>query len=264
MENATPASQPPKNSYIKVSLNIKYLCIFLAVVIVAMLALWRPWSSSAPDNSRTVKVTGEATIKATPDEFIFYPSYEFKNPDKTVSLADLTKKSDEITKKVKELGVADKNIKTTSSGYEGYTYYYDPSSKVFTYSLQLTITVDKKELAQKVQDYLVTTSPSGNVSPQAGFSDTKQKQLEQQARDEATKEARQKADQSARNLGFKIGKVKSLDDGGFGGGGCGGGFGLCAGTNLSVAEDTTKQSSLSVQPGENKLDYSVTVEYYIH
>ncbi len=261
MDNNTPTPQPAKNGYIKVSVNPKYLCIVLLVVIAAMLALWRPWTTDTSDTNRVVKVTGESTVKAAPDEFVFSPTYEFKNADKAVSLVDLTKKSDEITKKVKELGVSDKNIKTSSSGYEGYTYYYDPSSKVFTYSLQLTIRVDNKELAQKTQDYLATTSPTGAISPQAVFSDTKQKQLEQQARDEATKEARKKADQSANNLGFKVGKVKSLDDGGFSGGGCGGG--LCSGVALSVAEDSRKTTQLAVQPGENELHYSVTVEYFI-
>ena len=261
MSNDSSVPGPVKDGYIKVSLNPKLLCIVLLAVIVAMLALWRPWSPEASNSSRTVKVSGEATIKATPDEFTFMPTYEFKNADKAVSLADLSKKSDEVTKKLKELGVSDKDIKTSSSGYEGYTYYYDPSSKVFSYSLQLTVVTSTRELAQKVQDYLVTTSPTGTVSPQTGFSDAKRKQLEQQARDEATKEARKKADQSASNLGFKVGKVKTLDDGGFSVGGCG--SGLCSGVNLSIAEDSAKRSQLTVQPGQDELNYSVSVEYYI-
>lgn len=261
MDSAAPTPQPTKNGYIKISLNPKYICIVLLVVIVAMLALWRPWTTSVPDNSRVVKVTGQATVKAAPDQFIFYPTYEFKNPDKTAALTELTAKGDEVTKKIKELGVPDSGIKTNADGNSGLAYY-NPEMRQAVYSLRLTITVGNKELAQKVQDYLLTTSPTGSVSPQAGFSDSKQKQLEQQARDEATKEARTKADQSARNLGFKLGKVKSLDDGGFGGGSCGS-FGICTGANLSVAEDTAKSSQLSVQPGENELNYSVTVEYYI-
>jgi uncharacterized protein YggE len=261
MDNGTVAQPPVKNSSVKLSLNLKYICLALLLVIIAMFAIWRPWSAAAPDNSRVVKVTGEAKLKATPDEFVFNPSYEFKNADKNVALADMTQKSEELVKKIKELGVAESNIKSNSSGYNGAVYYYNSESKQSTYNLQLTITVGTKELAQKVQDYLVTTLPTGAVSPQAGFSDSKRKELEQKARDEATKEARTKAEQSAKNLGFKIGNVKSIDDaGGFDNGGCGSGR-LCAGSTLAVPD--AKTSQLAVQPGVDELNYSVTVEYYI-
>ena len=122
----------------------------------------------------------------------------------------------------------------------------------------MTIKIDNRDLAQKVQDYLITTSPTGAVSPQAGFSEAKRKTLETKARDQATKDARSKADQSAKNLGFKIGKVKTVtDSSGFGGPIV---YGLAEGSNAGVDSSNTK---LAVQPGENDLQYSVTVTYYV-
>jgi len=221
-----------------------------------MLVLWRPWNDTTTD-ARTVEVTGSSTITAKPDEFVFSPSYDFKDADKDAALAQLSKKSDEIVAKLKSLGVAESKIKTDSSGYD-YPVYYDDGQDA-TYTLDLTVTVSDPRLAQKVQDYLVTTAPTGSVSPNADFSDKKRNQLESQARDEATKDARAKADQMAKNLGFKVGKVKAIDDSnGFDGGivPLTGARGMSA----SSAEDT---SSLSVQPGENDLDYSITVTYYI-
>jgi uncharacterized protein YggE len=128
-----------------------------------------------------------------------------------------------------------------------------------TYNLQLTVTLTNKDLVQKVQDYLVATLPTGGVSPQAGFSDSKRKQLESNARDEATKDARSKADQSAKNLGFRVGKVKSVDDGS----GFGGMPYATSKAESAVALDIAASPSLSVQPGENELSYSVTVVYTI-
>lgn len=265
--------KPNKANSLTLSLNLKYLCILLLIVIVAMFAIWKPWSADTQDNSRVVKVTGVAKVTAIPDEFIFYPSYEFKNANKDAALAALTKKSDELTKKLKELGVPDNKIKTNSDGYSNPSVSVDaqtsepghipPQSQSSTYTLRMTITVGNKELATKVQDYLVSTTPTGSVSPQANFSDAKRKELEQKARDAATKEARAKAEQSAKNLGFRVGKVKSIDDGnGFGlFGGCSSG-GICA--NASLKAEDSRQLSLAVQPGENELDYSVDVEYYIN
>jgi SNF2 family DNA or RNA helicase len=43
-----------------------------------------------------VSVSGSATLKAEPDEYVFYPSYEFKNADKTAGLKELTAKSEEV------------------------------------------------------------------------------------------------------------------------------------------------------------------------
>lgn len=272
--------KPNRNSSIVMSLNLKYVCLALLLIIIGMLAVWKPWSSDVQDNSRVVKVTGTAKVTAVPDEFVFYPTYEFKNANKDAALAALTKKSEELIKKLKELGVADNKIKTNSDGYSSPTVEQDSSSVLAdpenlrpvepghiqpkpqgsTYTLRMTITAGNKELATKVQDYLVTTAPTGSVSPQANFSDAKRKELEQKARDTATKEARTKAEQSAKNLGFKIGKVKSIDDGnGFSG--CGAN-GICFGS-AQVAEDSGRKA-LAVQPGENELDYSVIVEYYIN
>lgn len=253
-----PDEQTSRKNSIGIRVDLRFLVIVLLVVIACMLAIWKPWTSTGASD-RTVTVTGEAKLTAEPDEYTFSPSYEFKNANKDVALADLTKKSDEVVKKLKELGVADSKIKTNADGYDYYNYYFDTTADEFTYTLRPTVSVNNKTLAQKVQDYLVTTSPSGQVSPQAGFSTAKQKELEGKARDEATKDARAKADQSAKNLGFKVSKVKSISDGA--------NFGgitpyLMEGAELSVSSDA-KAPSLAVQPGENDLTYSVTVIYFI-
>lgn len=118
--------------------------------------------------------------------------------------------------------------------------------------------VRSKDQAQKIQNYLTTTAPSGQVSPQGTFSDSKRKELEDKAREEATRDARDRAERSAQNLGFKIGKVKAVSDG--------------AGFNGPIPERrdvmTTdmrapSDASLPVQPGENELNYSVAVTYYL-
>ncbi len=246
-----------KSSRISLSLDYRIIILALLAIIVGMLIAWRPWSTAVASD-RTISVTGEATIKAEPDEYAFFPSYEFKNKDKDAALDAASKKQDELVKKLKELGVADKEIKTNANGYKDF-YYARPESDDLVYNLTITVTVNSRELAQKVQDYLGTTGPTGAVTPQSTFSEAKRKELEGKARDEATKDARAKAEQSAKNLGFKIGKVKSVDDGsGFNGGP------ISYGRDVIAMESSIKPTgSFSVQPGENELAYSVTVVYYV-
>lgn len=253
MSRTESQNTPPKN---KLNLTLDLRVVVLLAVILVMLIAWKPWSG--PVSTRTIEVSGNSTVTARPDEYIFYPSYRFKNADKSAALADLSQKSDEITAKLKQLGVSGSKIQTDSSGSD-YPMYYDDSSSDPVYTLQFTVTVSDLALAQKVEDYLVTTSPDGSVSPQASFSDRKRKQLEAQARDQAAKDARDKGEQMAQNLGFHLGKVKSIEDGS----GFGGIIPMNRGAALAVDASNESNASLKVQPGENELDYTITVTYFI-
>ena len=244
---------------VNLSVDLRYVIIFLVLVIAAMLFLWKPWTEASTSDDRTVTVTGDAQVKAEPDEYVFYPTYEFKDANKEAALAALTKKSEEVTKGLKDLGVAENKIKTNSDAHNYPEYFLDKNTGQNTYNLRLTVTVNDKELTQKVQDYLVNTSPLGQISPATSFSEEKRKELESQARDQATKDARAKADQAAKNIGFKVGKVKSIDDGS----GFGGVQPMPARDMMLSSGAEARSSSLSVQPGENELNYSVKVVYYV-
>ncbi len=257
-----PDESSPNNNKAKlrVSLDYRFIIVILLLIIAGMLIIWRPWVRSHVSD-RTIDITGEATLQATPDEYVFTPSYDFTNVDKQTALNQLTEQSNTIVSKLKSLGATDNQIKTDTSGSEPYYTFVTNSDNSSTYTLQLTVTVDSASLAQKIQDYLATTSPSGAVSPDVNFSDAQQKSLDSQAREAATKDAKSKAEQTANNLGFKLGAVKSVTDGS--------GFGeplpFAAGTNIATnTSGSAQQPALTLQPGQNKLDYSVDVVYYIY
>jgi len=244
---------------VKIEFNVWWIVAVLVVIIGVMTALWRPWEVRS--DNRTVTVTGTTTVKATPDEYTFSPSWQFKNSDKTAALKEATEKSATVVAELKKLGVADSKITTNLGGWENY-YYYDSSLGKHTYTLNISVVVSTRELAQKVQDYLTTTEPTGQVTPSASFSQSKQKKLESDARSAATKEARAKADEMAKNIGFTVGKVKSINDQGSGGG-------ILFSSDKAVSmmsqgsATTSSDATISVQPGENQVEYSVEVTYYI-
>lgn len=247
-----------KPAKLTLALDLRLLCIVLVLVIVGMLAVWKPWQRT--NSNRTVSVVGEAKLHAEPDEFVFYPNYQFENADKAAALKELGAKSSEIVAKLKGLGVPENKIKTDTSGNDYKSYYPEGGSSNPTYLLNFTITVNSRETAQKVSDYLLSTTPLGSVSPQPGFSDAKRKELESKARDEAVKDARAKAEQNARNTGTRLDKVKEISDGqGFDGGPI-----PYAGTAVSSRELAVDGvSSLSVLPGETELHYTVNVTYFV-
>jgi uncharacterized protein YggE len=236
--------------------------LVLLIAIAVMLFMWRPWQPNIKATARTVTVTGDATVSATPDQYQFTPSYDFTSADKQTALNNLTAKSNDIVSHLKSLGVADKDIKTDSGGYGNGSYY--PSSRAngtTTYTLTLTVTANNEKLAQKVQDYLLTTNPTGEVTPYASFSKDKEKQLQAQARSKAEQDAKAKADQSAKNLGFKVDRVKSVTDGTLGGVNP---YGPLIATGANGANTDQATPHLNLQPGQNDHSYSVQVVYYIH
>lgn len=250
----------PSSSKLNLSVDLRLLCFVLLAIIIAMFLIWRPWQSTPTASSRTIEVNGQATVKSEPDEYVFYPTYTFTNASRQESVDAASAKSSEVIQKLKEIGLTDKQIKSNTNGYDNrYPGMPAPTQNEATYSLTITATATSREQAQKVQDYLSTTAPTGSVSPQASFSSAKRKQLENTARDQATRDARTKADQSAKNLGFTVHTVKSVNDGA----GFNGGIPFIRTEQDAAASTRAAAPSLNVQPGENNLDYSVTVVYYI-
>lgn len=259
-----------QTSAVTLKINWKIISIILGLVslfLIILICLAYRDSLTGFDKSRTINVKGEAEISAEPDELVFYPYYEFDDTDAASALKKMQSTQTEIVKKLKELGVEDSKIKSNSDNFNSYYSSPEivPDSKL---RLNITINVGNRDLAQKVQDYLLTTQPKGVISPQANFSTAKRKSLQEQLRNQATKEARSKADQMAKDLGFKVGKVKSVSDSENGlypmmkGGDMGvENLEMGAAGNLDSANET--RSSLAVQPGEDKLFYQVTVVYYL-
>jgi uncharacterized protein YggE len=259
-------------------LGFKLLTIFLSVIVIGlvlvMVLVWKPWQSNIKASDRVITVNGEATLTATPDEYVFTPTYDFTDADQQTALSQLTTMSNQLVSKLEALGVASKDIQTSSNGYSSGGYL--PISPVpvsqdngqYTYELDPTITIDDNaNLAQKVQNYLVTTNPTGDVSPSVDFSTAMQNSLADKARGQAEQNARANAEQSAKNLGFKIAAVKTVVDGGLNSNNyptpCSGSSGgICAGSNMDL--NSSSSSSLDLQPGQNQLYYSVQVQYYIN
>jgi uncharacterized protein len=196
----------------KLSIDLKLVCLVLLAIIAAMLAVWRPWAGST-NAKRTITVNGEAFVKSTPDSYMFYPTYEKKGTDRVAMQTELATIINTVVSTLKGLGVAESDITLASNTYDN--FYNDGTNEVTSNSL--TVSVESKELSQKVQDYLFTTAPTGQTSPIPSFSRAKRKSVEAEARTQAVADAKQKAARTASDLGAKLGKLVSINDQNMGG-----------------------------------------------
>ncbi len=224
-----------------------------------MLGVWRPWTAAF--STKTISITGDATIKALPDEFVFNPAYEKKAETEKEALAAVNAVTAEVIKGLKGLGVADKDIATSSNAGSGYyPFRWDDTTK--TGHAQVTITIHDKNLATQVQDYLLTTNLTGSASPQSSFSESRRKDLEAQARTKAIADAKSKADQAASELGLRVGKAQSINlSGGYGGTIPMMANDSSAGGKPMIAKSEVAPVPSQVYTGQNEISASVSIVY---
>jgi len=244
-----------KEKSFTVSFNYQNLIWMLVILNVLTIFLWKPWDTSS-STDRTISVSGEATIEAEPDRFQFSPQFELMDDSKDGVLDKASKKANEVVDGLKALGVEEKDIKLNSSSYDDWWYSEDDDTN-YAY-VNLTVEANDKDFAQEIQDFLLTTEPEGQITPWPTFSEDKQAELEQQARTQAIADARAKAEQSATELGAKVGEVITISEGN--------GFGdypiayAVEDTALS-SEGSDEVRSLPILPGENEYTFTLSVVF---
>lgn len=244
-----------------IRLNFRVISAVLLIIIIAMFVWWRPWQSVG---AQTISMTGEASVKAAPDEFVFYPTYQKEGTTSTEAISAVSKVGNDVVAKLKELGVEEKAIKTSTNSQPDYAKPYigiperettDPAGYLATYSL--TVTLQDKDVAQKALDYLVTTSPLYGVSPQSTFSAETRKKLEAEARSQAVADAETKAKQTADELEVSVGRVVSVSEPSWGGA-----IPISAPQGREIALDASAPTTSPVLlTGEETVTYSVTVVF---
>lgn len=233
----------------------KVVEVLLLVAILGILSWFVFIDSSSSSTTKTITVSGEATIESAPDEYVFMPYYEATGTDQVAVQEELNTKANDVTAKLKELGVEEMDITLQSSAYDN--WYPDETGKSTT-TVSLEVKVSDKELSQKVQDYLITTGAKGQISPQGSFSITKTKELDAEARAKASEEARAKAEAQAAIFGAEIGEVVKIEQGTSVG--IGNPQPLIAMDASSGTRETTV-SSLPVLVGQDSYSATVSVTY---
>lgn len=242
MENEVKKQQPKR---LVLTLSWKVFSIVLLVLLAGLIVYTKPWVTNST-NPRTITINGEATIKRAPDSFVFNETYEEITQDA------ITVKTNEVVSKVKELGLGDGGIQTQVTNYDKYDTSGTPTGET-AFSVYMTFSVEDKELAQKIQDYLITTGGTGQITPTSGFTKATQKALRDEATNLAVQDARKRADSTAENLGTKVVKVIKVTE-----------PDQTEGIYpLYTSTDYNKETGLPINAGESEFNYTVEVEFEI-
>ncbi len=216
-----------------------------------------------------ITVNGEGEAFAVPDIASF--TFSVSQDSATVSAAQegVTKKMDAIIESLKELGIEEKDIKTSDySVYPKYTYssvpcspnYCPPSQQKqdgYTANHSVTVKVRKTESAGAA---LAAAGSAGatNLSSIEFTVDDRDKIVDE-ARAEAIADAKRKAEMLAKELGVKLVRVMGYNDN------MGGGP-MPYYREMSVsngAMDMAQAKAPTLPTGENKVVMNVSVTYEI-
>jgi len=235
------------------------LFIFLGFFLFTKLFGPLPFSVTSLTTTKTdlFTVDGTGQVTAIPDTAILTLGV-----NKTGStVASAKNQVDTIINKIsddmKHLGVASKNIQTTDYSIDPQYDYSNGQQtlKGYTVNAQITIKVSPIDKANNAIDIATSDGATNVGSVQFVVNDTKEKDLENQARQQAIANAKQKAEAISRAAGINLGHIVNVQEN----------------TqmapqplpvmNTALKADAAAQPSTRLNPGENKISISVTLSY---
>lgn len=252
-----------KNAMSSVSLALLLLSVFLLTQIVTEVKDWR---SDGEYATNTITVSGIGEVFAVPDIATFNFRVESVADSAEAAQSDSTEIMNGALAYLKDKGIDEKDIKTTSYNV-GPKYEYRPCTgfscppsnrELVGYEVSQNVTVKVRE-TEEAGEILSGISGKGvtNISSlQFTIDDTDK--LREEARSQAVADAKEKAEKLADDLGVKIKKVVSFNEGGNSGPPM---MYLERGVSDMVIESSAVAPELPV--GENTITSNVSITYEI-
>lgn len=231
----------------------------MATVILVLAAVFSygkfgpgiPITSVVTQKQELFSVTGEGKITVVPDTAIVSLGISLNKPSVKAAQDEVNSVISEITKSLRALNIDAKDIKTSNySIYPQYDYQTTGGNRISGYQVSANLTVKVREF-DKVNQVIdtATTKGANNVGGvQLTVDDTKQKELLQQAREMAVKDAKSKAESLASAAGMTLGKIVNIqeDSNNF------------PRPMMAVADSSAKTN---IEPGSTDVTTSVTLFY---
>lgn len=178
----------------------------VAIGLLTLSACAGPTASSAAEQPRTISVNGNGVAYGKPDIAIAQVGIQTRNEDPGKAVDENTKTMNGIMAVLKELGIEEKDIQTTS--FSVYAQQkYDPNGtpiNEFTYIADNSVSLTIRDL-NKVGDVLGQVVAAGaNSINGLTFNVSDQTKLEADARVKAMADAKARAEQLAQAAGVSL------------------------------------------------------------
>jgi hypothetical protein len=224
------------------------LRILSAVLVIAASALAPLPAQAAEKIDKLVTVTGEATVAAAPDAAQIRIGVSSQGKTARAASDANVKDMTVVLAAIKESGVADRDIQTTSLSLQP---QYDPNktggARLIGFQANNQVTIKVRDIGQLPNILDRAISAGANEMSGIEFVVSEQSKLLDKARAEAIADARRKAELYANAAGMKVGRVMTISEEG------------------TVPPPRTFQAvragAAAIAPGEQTLRAVVTVSY---
>lgn len=191
----------------------------LVIFLVVYFFPWRNvnWGSLGVRPDNTVIVTGYADTDQKNQVMVFSASVYAINPDKNEAQKQVNTTISNITTAVKNFGVPEGNIKTTSlSLYKIEDYYNGNTPFAGQWRADNTVEVRLEnadpDRSSRLTEILTSNGATNVYGPNSYVGDVKE--IQKDLLEAAINDARDKADRIAKSSGKKLGSVISVQEGG--------------------------------------------------
>jgi uncharacterized protein YggE len=252
--------------------NIITALIIVAIVFLLSLTVWVniDIQNKIRETENTITVSDSGEVYARPD--LALTTFSVITEAKTVAeaLSKNTEKMNTIIDSVKEQGVEEKDLKTTSFNiYPRYEYQrvepeiypYPPGKRVLVgYEVTQSLEVKIRDMT-KIGDIIQGATDAGaNQVGDLQFTIDKEDELKSQARAEAIKKTKAKAQELASQLGIKLIRITNFSEG----------------ISVPYYYDYALKEAIGmggegeavpqpqIETGENKIEVTVTITYEIN
>jgi hypothetical protein len=222
------------------------LRVLLATFVIAAAAL--P-AQAAEKVDKLITVTGEATVSAAPDAASIRVG--ISSQGKTARAASDANARDMtvVIAAIKESGVADKDIQTTSLSLQPqYDSNKAAAARLVGFQANNQITVKIRDIAKLPNILDRAISAGANEMSGIELVISEQAKLLDKARAEAIADARRKAELYANAAGMKVGRVMAISEEG-------------SAPPLRTFQPMMRAGAAAIAPGEQTLRAIVTVSY---
>jgi len=244
------------------------LGIFLAVQAIGGLMQWRYIGAGLPA-ANTITVSGHGESMGVPDIATFSFSVVSQKPTVAAAQADATAKANATTEYLKSVGIDVKDIQTSNYSINPqYDYiqtacsggYCPGGTQVLRgYEVRQTTTIKVRDTA-KAGDLLAGVGSKGATEVSGlNFTFDDPEAIQDEARDKAIADAKEKAETLAKQLGVSIVRVTSFSENGSG-------YPrpmMYSSMDAYGKGGVTAQTVPSISVGENKVTNDVSITYEI-
>ncbi len=242
--------------------NRFYKLVMVLIVVVAVYlagGLFYKFASLPENSPREISVSGEGKAYVKPDIATVNLGVKTEGVKSTDVVDKNNKTVNAIIKAVKDLGVEEKDIKTTQYNLYPQYNYTELKGRIFTgYVLDQQITVKIRNF-DKISDVLDKAASNGATTiSDMQFTVDNPETARAEARQKAIDEARQKAQDIAKSSGLSLGKLVNISEN------YGGGYPQpMYGIGGAGAMDSAKSIAPQIQTGQQEVDVTVSLTYRV-